>query len=112
MLTQVVAVRSVKSELIEEKEDTMLKSRIRYWHCPAHLLFIFLTRGPGWGFDIQGTVRFELDKQPVMGAVVRFVGHRSGDLFETQTEANGSYVLSLPDMATAVLEPREGSPPF
>ena len=109
MLTQVVAVRSVKSELIEEKEDTMLKSRIRYWHCPAHLLFIFLTRGHGWGFDIQGTVRFELDKQPVMGAVVRFVGHRSGDLFETQTDANGSYVLSLPDMATAVLEPREGS---
>ena len=57
---------------------------------------------PSWGFDVVGTVRLDLDRQPVAGATVRFTEQGSGDLFETRTTASGSYVVSLPDIATPI----------
>ena len=50
---------------------------------------------PSWGFDVVGTVRLDLDRQPVAGATVRFTEQGSGDPFETRTTASGSYVVSL-----------------
>ena len=57
---------------------------------------------PSWGFDVVGTVRLDLDRQPVAGATVRFTEPGSGDPFETRTTASGSYVVSLPDIATSI----------
>ncbi len=92
-------------ELVEEKEDTvfdLLKSRTLRWHCPANFLVLVGLALPCWGFDVLGSVRLDLDRHPVAGATVRFTEHASGDLFETQTAASGSYVISLPDVATSI----------
>ena len=56
---------------------------------------------PSWGFDVVGTVWLDLDRHPVAGATVRFTEQGSGDPFETRTTASGSYVVSLPDIATS-----------
>ena len=102
-------------ELVEEKEDTvfdLLKSRTLRWHCPANFLVLVGLALPCWGFDVLGSIRLDLDRHPVAGATVRFTEQGSGDLFETQTTASGSYVVSLPDVATSVSSFASSSPTY
>ena len=90
----------------------LLKSRTLRWHCPANFLVLVGTSLPSWGFDVVGTVRLDLDRQPVAGATVRFTEPGSGDPFETRTTASGSYVVSLPDVATTISNSSSRSPNY